>query len=424
MRKETAMMLCPMDDLALQCKEALRDTWDAIDAVVLNNQARVLAAFAANKISQNHMYPSTGYGYQDMGRDGLDALYKDVFESESALVRVHWASGTHVLKTVLFALLRPGDEVLSVTGRPYDTLLPVIGADKALPTSLSSYGVTYSETEALSLYQKGAIDESKMEHLLASAITPKTKVLMVQRSRGYSSRKTISMEVLARFMEIVKRRWPEIMTFVDNCYCEFVEAKEPPSLGVTLAAGSLIKNPGGGLAPTGGYVAGKSWAVDLAADTLYAAGIGNEVGSNAAGYRSLYQGLFMAPKVVGEALKGATFAAAYFHALGYPVDPLPQEPRSDIVQSITMGTGDDLRILTKAIQYASPVDSFATPEPWEMPGYDRPVIMAAGTFVQGSSIELSCDGPFVPPYRAYLQGGLTCEHVILACQNARRMLGK
>ncbi len=424
MPKETPMMLSLQDDLVSRCKKTLRDAWDTIDATVLCNQAKVLAAFTANRISQNHMSPSTGYGYQDMGRDGLDALYKDVFESQAALVRVHWASGTHVLKTALFALLRPGDEALSVTGTPYDTLHPIIGIGERRETSLSAYGVTYAETEALSLCQEGVIDEGEMEHLLAHAVTPKTKLFMVQRSRGYSSRKTISMKTLERFMDIVKRRWPKILTFVDNCYCEFAEDKEPPALGITLTAGSLIKNPGGGLAPTGGYLAGESWAIDLAADTLYAAGIGNEVGSNAAGYRPLYQGLFMAPKIVGESLKGATFAAAFFHALGYLVDPLPLEPRSDIVQSITMGSGEDLRTLAKAIQYSSPVDSFATPEPWDMPGYERQVIMAAGTFVQGSSIELSCDGPFVPPYRAYLQGGLTCEHVILACQNARKMLEK
>ncbi len=416
-------------DLIKRCKAELNPIWDEIDTTVLLNQKKVLDAFVANRISLNHMAPSTGYGYQDMGRDGLDSLYKDVFQGDAGLVRAHWASGTHVLKTALFSLLRPGDEALSVTGSPYDTLHPIIGMDekqgKTRPgTSLKDYGISYKETEALSMYQAGSITKEEMESLLKHTITPKTKLLMIQRSRGYSNRKTITMETLAAFMETINRQWPHILTFVDNCYCEFTETLEPPVFGVTLTAGSLIKNPGGGLAPTGGYLVGARWAVDAAADTLYATGIGNEVGSYAAGYRSMYQGLFMAPKTVGEALKGATFAAAFFQELGYKVDPLPLEPRSDIVQSVTMGSGEKLRSLAAAVQYASPVDSFATPEPWAMPGYERHVIMAAGTFVQGSSIELSCDGPFVPPYTAYLQGGLTHEHVILACLNAMELLQK
>ncbi len=415
------------NDLVKQCKAKVSCIWEQIDATVLSNQARVLDAFIANKISQNHMAPSTGYGYQDMGREGLDSLYKDVFLGDAALVRAHWASGTHVLKTALFSLLRPGDEALSVTGSPYDTLHPIIGIgqkpnNERPGTSLKDYRISYKETEALSLYQAGSITKGEMESLLADCITTKTKLLMVQRSRGYSSRKTITMETLGEFMDMVNKRWPRILTFVDNCYCEFAENLEPPVFGVTLTAGSLIKNPGGGLAPTGGYLVGAKWAIDAAADTLYAAGIGDEVGSYAAGYRSMYQGLFMAPKIVGEALKGAAFAAEFFQKLGYKVDPLPSEPRSDIVQSITMDSGQDLRKLAAAVQYASPVDSYATPEPWAMPGYERHVIMAAGTFVQGSSIELSCDGPFVPPYTAYLQGGLTREHVILACLNAVELL--
>jgi len=412
-------------EAARRAKAKVKPAWDQVDNLVMVNQKRVLDAFVAERISLTNFSPSTGYGYGDAGRDALDRLYARAMGAESALVRSHWASGTHVLKTALFALLRPGDELLCVTGTPYETLLPVIGASRGAQNtrggnagSLADFGVTYREVSWLAHYQEGKLDPCGLERGIADAVTPSTKVMFIQRSRGYSARKSISMEALETFMGIKERRWPAVLTLVDNCYCEFAQDRDAPAAGVSLTAGSLIKNPGGGLAPTGGYVAGKSQWVQRAAEALYAPGLLDEVGSNPYGYRDTYQGLFLAPKTVGEALKGASFAAAFFGGLGFPVDPGPLDPRCDIVQAITLGDPADLKLLARSIQQASPVDSFASPEPWDMPGYQHQVIMAAGTFVQGSSIELSCDAPFVPPYTAYLQGGLTKEHVMLACLRA------
>ncbi len=403
----------------------VRPFWEDVDELVLRNQSRVLEAFVAEKIGLPHLSASTGYGYGDMGRDALDRVYARVFGAESAMVRLHWASGTHVLKSALFGLLRPGDELLCVTGLPYETMLPIIGVTGSeRGGSLRSFGVSYRELPTLVEYQEGRIGLSELEQRVAEAVTPATRVIMVQRSRGYTSRKSITMEALEAFLEIAKRRWPGVLTMVDNCYCEFVQDREPPSAGASLTAGSLIKNPGGGLCPTGGYVVGTKDCVDLVAESLYAPGLAGEVGSNPYGYRDVYQGLFLAPKVVGEAVKGAAFAAAFFREMGYQVDPLPLDQRCDIVQAITTGSPEKLRALARAIQAASPVDSFAAPEPWDMPGYRHQVIMAAGTFVQGSSIELSCDAPFTPPYTAYLQGGLTKEHVMLACMKAGQALAK
>ncbi|HHW26325.1 MAG TPA: hypothetical protein GXX23_03170 [Firmicutes bacterium] len=403
-------------DLILRYRSSLRPVWDRIDEIVAENQSKVLDAFIAERISLPHMSGSTGYGYGDMGREGLDRVFARAFGGEAALVRAHWASGTHVLCTALKSLLRAGDGLLSVTGTPYDTLRPV------LERLVDERGVEYRETDALTLYQEGAIGLSELEERLDAAIGHKTRVAMLQRSRGYSLRKPISITCMKDFMGIMRRKWPHVIIMVDNCYCEFVEASEPPELGATLTVGSLIKNPGGGLAPTGAYIVGTKEAVERAAQELFAPGIGTEVGSNPHGYRDFYQGLFLAPKVVGEALKGAAFAAMYFSELGFAVTPGPFEERSDIVQTVTMGSPEALSVLARAIQSASPVDSFAAPEPWDMPGYGRQIIMAAGAFVQGASIELSCDAPFVPPYTAYLQGGLTKEHVILACLNAGKAL--
>lgn len=396
---------------ASRARHRVMGVWNAIDDTVLTNQERVLDSFIAERIGLTHLAPSTGYGYGDSGRDALDRLFARIFDSEAALVRTHWASGTHVLKTALHALTRPGDQILSVTGAPYETLLPIL-------TGLRDFGVSYKECSCLLDHQEGRLDLFELEQALHAAIGPATKVILVQRSRGYSSRQSISVETLEAFTRLLSERWPSVLTVADNCYCEFVQDREPPSAGISLTAGSLIKNPGGGLAPTGGYVAGREDCVRRAAEALYAPGLSGEVGSNPYGYRDLYQGLFIAPKTVGEALKGASFAAAFFAELGFKVDPGPLDPRYDIVQAITTGSPERLRALARSIQAASPVDSYATPEPWDMPGYRHQVIMAAGTFVQGSSIELSCDAPFAPPYTAYLQGGLTKEHVMLACMRA------
>lgn len=410
-------------EAARLAQDVVGPAWDRIDRLVMSNQKRVLDAFVAERVGLHHLAQSTGYGYGDTGRDTLDRVYARAMGAESALVRMHWASGTHVLKTALFALLRPGDDLLYVTGTPYETMMPVIGiGDAEASGSLSDFGVAYRETRALSDFQQGNLDLNQLEHAIGEAVTPRTRVIVVQRSRGYTGRKSISMDTLSAFMQVKKRRWPRVLTMVDNCYCEFAEGAEPPMAGVDLTAGSLIKNPGGGLAPTGGYVAGTRDCVTRVAEALYAPGLAGEVGSNPYGHRDLYQGFFLAPKIVGEALKGACFAAAFFRELGLAVDPGPLDARSDIVQAITAGSPDLLRALARGIQEASPVDSFAAPEPWDMPGYEHQVIMAAGTFVQGASIELSCDAPFTPPYTAYLQGGLTKEHVILACIHAGEVL--
>lgn len=397
--------------IACECIDQLDEVWKSIDHLVLRNQARVLQSFIEERISSSHLVPTTGYGYQDTGREGLDKVYARVFGGEEALVRLNWASGTHVIKTALFGLLKPKDHLLSITGTPYDTLEPVIKA-------LTDLGVSYAESDVLLDYQDGKIDLRHMEEHLENIVRPETKVIFIQRSRGYQLRKTVSLSALEDAVRIISTRWPEIDVVVDNCYCEFTGPVEPPSLGASLTLGSLIKNPGGGLSPTGGYVVGKKEAVEKVADCLFAPGLGKEVGSNPYGYREVYQGLFLAPKVVGEALKGATFAALFFSKMGYEVDPGPWDQRNDIVQTIILRDPDALKALAWSIQKTSPVDSFAQPLPWDMPGYSSQVIMAAGTFVQGSSIELSCDAPFIPPYAAFLQGCLTKEHAIIACMAA------
>jgi len=439
--------------IARKARKTVRPVWDAVDDLVLANQARVLDAFVNERVALHHLSPSTGYGYGDSGRDALDRVYARVFGAEAAMVRFHWASGTHVLKTALFALLRPGDGLLYVTGKPYETMMPVIGTraesgcagivepcareasvsqdvstgekTPRMPFgsgSLREFGISYKETGALLEYQEGRISLSELETKVEEALTARTKVVMVQRSRGYTSRKSVTMETLERFLALATEKWPALYTVVDNCYCEFAQDREPPAAGASLTAGSLIKNPGGGICPTGGYVAGTSECVARVADALYAPGLGSEVGSNPYGYRDAFQGLFMAPRTVGESLRGAAFAAAFFQEMGYPVDPTPLELRTDIVQAITVGSPEKLKALARAIQAASPVDSFAAPEPWDMPGYINQVIMAAGCFVQGSSIELSCDAPYTPPYTGYLQGGLSKEHVVLACLKAGEAL--
>ena len=408
--------------LAQECIHDLDTVWSDVDGLVFYNQVKVLESFIDSKISLTHLWPSTGYGYQDVGREGLESLFAKIFGAESSLVRLSFASGTHVLKTVLFGLLRPGDELLSLTGRPYETLCPVIGIDTPdhpRAGSLRDFGVRYKESACLIDFESGVIDECGLKNCLETSVSRETSLIFIQRSRGYAHRQTISIESIQKVSEILNALYPSLPIFVDNCYCEFTNPIEPPGVGATITAGSLIKNPGGGLAPTGGYVVGKSKYVDLVADSLYAPGLGKETGSNPYGYKDVYQGLFLAPKVVGEAVKGASFASLFFERLGYKVDPGPFDKRYDIVQEILLQTPENLSTFAKTIQAFSPIDSFATPEPSEMPGYTSSVIMAAGTFVQGSSIELSADGPFAPPYSIYLQGGLTKEHVIYACMKVK-----
>jgi cystathionine beta-lyase family protein involved in aluminum resistance len=383
----------------------------AIDAVARANTARVLDAFRRHRVGDHHFRTTTGYGYGDAGRDKLDAVWADIFGAEKALVRSHFVSGTHALAAVLFGLLRPGDELLSVTGAPYDTMQTVIGHPRPVPGSLADHGVSYREVP---LTAGGEIDAAGV----AGAITPRTKLVLIQRSRGYSLRPPLDVAAVGRACALVKSRKPDCICFVDNCYGEFVEDREPTAAGADIAAGSLIKNPGGGIAPAGGYVAGRADLVELAACRLTAPGIGSELGASLGDSRLLFQGLFLAPHTVAQALKGAVFAAALFTGLGYNTLPAYDASRSDIIQAIELGSAEKMIAFCRGLQSWSPVDAHVRPEPSAMPGYSDAVVMAGGTFVQGSSIELSADGPLRAPFAVYLQGGLTFEHAVLGISGA------
>ena len=352
-----------------------------------------------NRVSDIHFAATTGYGYNDLGRDTLEDVYASVFHGESALVRPQLISGTHALHVALSGNLRPGDELLSPVGKPYDTLEEVIGIRDSVG-SLKEYGVTYRQVDLL---EDGSFDYEGIE----KALNDRTKLVTIQRSKGYATRPTLSVARIGELIAFIKRRKPEVICMVDNCYGEFVEKMEPTDVGADMIVGSLIKNPGGGLAPIGGYIVGKRECVDKASYRLSAPGLGKEVGASLGINQQLYQGLFLSPTVVAGALKGAVFAANVYERLGFGVVPDGREPRHDIIQAITFGTPEGVIAFCKGIQAAAPVDSFVTPEPWDMPGYDSSVIMAAGAFVQGSSIELSADGPIKPPYAVYFQGGLT-----------------
>lgn len=362
------------------------------------------------RVSDAHFNTTTGYAYDDIGRGKLEELYAKIFGAERALVRTQFVSGTHALATVLFGILRPGDELVSLTGKPYDTMQTVIGYDNPSPGSLKEFGVLYNELPMVD----GKVD---MEHI-KDIITDKTKMVEIQRSRGYSMRNPLSIEDIRAITSEVHRIKPDCICFVDNCYGEFVDYKEPTQVGADIMAGSLIKNPGGGLAPTGGYIVGKDELVELASYRLTAPGMGDELGASLANNRLLFQGLFLAPHVVMQAIKGAIFAAGMFAKLGYKTSPLPTAMRGDIIQAIELGSDDKLIAFCGGIQKYSPVDSFAAPEPWDMPGYADKIIMAAGTFVQGASIEFSADGPLRAPYNVYLQGGLTFEHAMIGIMGA------
>ena len=381
------------------------------------NQLKVLRAMQENRLSEAHFAATTGYGYNDLGRDALEAIYATIFKAEAALVRPQLISGTHALAAALFGNLRPGDVLVSVTGAPYDTLQSVIGIRPA-PGSLAEYGVTYRQVE---LTANGSFDYKKIAEALECTESKSVKMAAIQRSKGYAWRPSFTVSEIRELIEFIKSINQDIIVMVDNCYGEFVECDEPVEAGADMAVGSLIKNPGGGLAPVGGYIAGARRYVEMAATRLTAPGLGMEVGPTLGLTAPLLQGLFLAPQVVESSVQGAILAAAVFEKLGFPVLPGPRDIRTDIVQAIKLGSADKILAFCKGIQRAAPVDSFVTPEGASMPGYDHQVVMAAGAFVQGSSIELSADAPLRPPYNVYLQGGLTRYHakfgVIYALQS-------
>ena len=388
-----------------QITAGLQERFREIDAVAEYNQAKVLAAMQDCRIGANHFAATTGYGYNDDGRERLEQVYAKGFHTEAALVRPQITCGTHALTVALSANLLPGDELLSPVGLPYDTLQEVIGI-RPSPCSLAEYGVVYRQAD---LKEDGSFDYDAIR----AAITSKTKLITIQRSKGYATRPSFTVSQIGELIAFCKSVKPDVICMVDNCYGEFVETIEPTDVGADMVVGSLIKNPGGGLAPIGGYICGTKECVERCAYRLSAPGLGQEVGANLGLMPALYQGLFLAPTVVSGALKGAIFAANIYEKLGYPCVPNATESRHDIIQAVTLGSAEAMVAFCKGIQAAAPVDSYVTPEPWAMPGYDSDVIMAAGAFVQGSSIELSADGPIRPPYAVYFQGGLTWYHAKL-----------
>lgn len=383
----------------------------------LFNTEKVMKAFRNHMVSDYYLKPTTGYAYSDVGRENLDAIYAEIFHTEAALVRSQFVSGTHALAVALLGVLRAGDEMIAATGTPYDTMQTIIGSPVKTPGSLVDLGVIYKEIPMQ--------DDKPDLEAICSAITDKTRLIHIQRSCGYSSvRKTLNVAQIGEICEAVKKVKPDVICFVDNCYGEFIEKQEPTEVGADLIAGSLIKNMGGGFAPTGGYIAGRADLVELASYRLTAPGLGGEMGATLGDTaREFYQGLFIAPHVVTQAVKTAIFASAVFRNLGYSVKPLPEEVRSDIIQAIRLETREKLCIFCVAIQTNSPVDAHVEPVPAMIPGYQDEIIMAAGTFVQGASIELSADGPCREPYNVYFQGGLTFEHGRIAIMSAARMVG-
>lgn len=402
--------------LVQESEREIETIFKKIDAQCEKNSWKVLNAFHKYQISEVHFNETTGYGYGDIGRDTIEKVFADVLGSEDALVRGQFISGTHALTVALFAYLRPGDRLLSISGTPYDTLHEVIGITKN-KSSLKSFGVLYDEID---LIENDFDDEKILSYLAKYPV----KVIEIQRSKGYSTRKSISIDKVERIISKIKKEYPEIILMVDNCYCEFVEDKTPIEVGADVIVGSLIKNLGGGIAPNGAYIAGKKELVELAAERLTCPGEGREVGPTLGMNKLFLEGLFLAPSVVASSLKTAVLAARALEKLGYQVEPKFDDERVDIVQNIVFGNPEDLIHYCQGIQMASPIDSNAIPEPWDMPGYKDKVIMAAGTFTQGSSIELSCDGPIRPPYIAYMQGGLTYPYgklgVMMAIEEIRK----
>ena len=392
-------------EFGTQIEEHLKERFEEIDKRAEFNQMKVIKAMQDNRVSDIHFAATTGYGYNDLGRDTLEAVYASAFHGESALVRPQLTCGTHALAVALASNLRPGDELLSPVGKPYDTLEEVIGIRDSVG-SLKEYGVSYRQVDLL---PDGSFDFENIR----KAINEKTKLVTIQRSKGYATRPTLSVARIGELISFIKSIKPDVICMVDNCYGEFVETIEPTDVGADMIVGSLIKNPGGGLAPIGGYIVGRKDCIERAAYRLSAPGLGKEVGASLGLNQSFYQGFFLAPTVVAGALKGAVFAANIYEKLGFDVIPNGTESRHDIIQAITFGKPEGVIAFCQGIQAAAPVDSYVAPEPWDMPGYDAPVIMAAGAFVQGSSIELSADGPIKPPYAVYFQGGLTWYHAKL-----------
>ena len=385
--------------------DSLSQRFQAIDEIAEYNQLKVVKAMQDAGVSEAHLIGTSGYGYDDIGRDTLERVYANVFGTEDALVRGQIICGTHALAIALQANLRPGDEILSPVGKPYDTLEEVIGI-RPSRGSLAEYGVTYRQVDLL---PDGSFDYERIRQ----AICPQTRLVTIQRSKGYQTRPSFSVEQIGELIHFIKGIRPDLICMVDNCYGEFVETREPSQLGADLMVGSLIKNPGGGLAPIGGYIVGRKEYVENAACRLTSPGLGKEVGATLGVNQAFYQGFFLAPTVTASALKGAIFAANIYEGLGFSVLPNSREDRHDIIQAVTLGSPEAVIAFCRGIQAAAPVDSYVAPEPWAMPGYDADVIMAAGAFVQGSSIELSADGPIKPPYAVYFQGGLTWQHAKL-----------
>lgn len=395
----------PVYDFCMKVEEELKDRFLSIDKTAECNQMKVLRAMQKNHLSEACFAPTTGYGYNDIGRETLEKIYADVFGTEDALVRPQITCGTHALALALMSQLRPGDELLSPVGKPYDTLEEVIGI-RPSNGSLAEYGISYRQVDLL---PDGEFDWDGIE----KALNEKTKLVTIQRSKGYASRPTLSVKRIGELIHFIKERKPDVLCMVDNCYGEFVETLEPSDVGADMVVGSLIKNPGGGLAPIGGYIAGREDLIENCGYRLTSPGLGREVGASLGVMKDFYQGFFLAPTVTASALKGAIFAANIYEKLGYHVIPNGSESRHDIIQAVELGKPEGVIAFCKGIQAAAPVDSHVTPEPWAMPGYDSDVIMAAGAFVQGSSIELSADGPIKPPYAVYFQGGLTWPHAKL-----------
>lgn len=403
-------------DFGQKIEQELMPRFAEIQKTAEYNQLKVIRAMQKCRVSAECFQSGTGYGYNDIGRDKLEEVYANVFHTEAALVRAQITCGTHALAVALSGNLRPGDELLSISGKPYDTLEEVIGIRESVG-SLKEYGVSYRQVDLLS---DGSFDFPGIR----AAIQPNTRLVEIQRSKGYQTRPTLSVQAIAKAIRFVKEIRPDIVILVDNCYGEFVECQEPSDFGADMVVGSLIKNPGGGLAPIGGYIAGTRTCIENAACRLTSPGLGREVGASLGVNRDFFQGLFLAPTVVAGALKGAIFAANIYERLGFKVVPNSTEDRHDIIQAVEFGTPEGLVAFCEGIQYAAPVDSYVTPEPWAMPGYDSDVIMAAGAFIQGSSIELSADGPLKPPYAAYFQGGLTWEHAKLGILRSLQRLAE
>lgn len=404
-----------IEKLIQQAEADLSEQFQAVNTMAEANQRKVLGAFKENHIGDHHFNSTDGYGYDDSGRDHLESVYADVFGGEDALVRPQIVSGTHAISTALFSLLRPGDELLYITGSPYDTLEEVIGKRGDSGGTLRDYQVTYNEVD---LRTDGSVDFNQIRN----AIHAKTKVIGIQRSKGYEDRPSFTIQSIKEMIDFVKEIDQDLIVFVDNCYGEFVEALEPTDVGADIIAGSLIKNPGGGLVRAGGYIVGKKELVQQAANRLTAPGLGKDAGATLHMLQEMYHGFFLAPHVVGEALKGAIFTARLLELVGFETSPASDAARTDIIQSITFHSEERMIAFCQEIQKQSPINSYVTPYPSDMPGYDEQVIMAGGTFIQGSSIELSVDGPIKPPYIAFLQGGLTYAHVKIAVTTAIEQL--